>query len=322
MNPIGKHIDFIRTGNLNALKKLENAGDVSLDRDENGDTLLHHAAKLNRVAVANYLLQFPSYEVDARNYDGETPLIIAAKYGCILTAHELLRNGAHIDELNKEGNSALHVACKNDHVSTAGLLIGFNADVNKKNFNGESCCSIMGTRERKDGLKSKWWNRELVQKLVENPLVYIYEGDQQYLKSKSGLIYEAEFDMWELNVKKRRKVLGTWNQTSQKIDFYEDGGHEEDATPAYTSSLKLERSKSSYDLDKILNTFGMTPTVSRSGSGDTEMTVSRTEDSSMQEEEQSNPSSVLPFSLISSDAYFGFYTDTSNNTLATPPKRE
>ena len=57
-NPIGKHIDFIRTGNLNALKKLENAGDVSLDRDENGDTLLHHAAKLNRVAVANYLLQF------------------------------------------------------------------------------------------------------------------------------------------------------------------------------------------------------------------------------------------------------------------------
>ena len=79
----------------------------------------------------------------------------------------------------------------------------------------------------------------------------------------------------------------------------------------------MERSKSSYDLDKILNTFGITPTVSRSGSGDTEMTVSRSD--SIQEDEQSNASSIMSFSLFFPDPYLGFITSTSEETVSIAP---
>ena len=37
MNPIGKHIDFIRTGNLNALKKLENCILFAFNLQYNGN---------------------------------------------------------------------------------------------------------------------------------------------------------------------------------------------------------------------------------------------------------------------------------------------
>ena len=61
-------------------------------------------------------------DVDVKNKDGDTPLILAAKNNQVEIVDMLLKFGAYVDELNDDGNSAFHVTDNNDILN---LLITF-----------------------------------------------------------------------------------------------------------------------------------------------------------------------------------------------------
>jgi ankyrin repeat protein len=61
-------------------------------------------------------------EVDARDREGHTPLMLAAIYGCNQTVLTLLEGGADPRAKTKSGNTAVVYAENNSHPVAATLL--------------------------------------------------------------------------------------------------------------------------------------------------------------------------------------------------------
>lgn len=83
----------------------------SLIADPSGSqfsTALHHAALTNE-QVVEVLLKFRA-DASPRNWCGETPLHIAAKFGCAASARALLVSGASADLQDVSGATPLHLA--------------------------------------------------------------------------------------------------------------------------------------------------------------------------------------------------------------------
>jgi cytohesin len=158
---------------------LEDIGAATLihdvnDQDENGETLLHLAVRLNNVRAIRTLIGL-GVDMNARNTDGGTPLYVAARNNCLESVQLLLlpcmavdvnardnndRTPLHvaaerghlqvvvmllslstkveIDAGDKTKQTPLHVAAKEGHSKVVGALISLGASVNARNENGET----------------------------------------------------------------------------------------------------------------------------------------------------------------------------------------
>ncbi|VDK50456.1 unnamed protein product [Gongylonema pulchrum] len=63
------------------------------DSDKHGFTALHLAAARDHVNVVNTLI-FLGWDIEKKNHFGETPFIVAAKYGSVRALRALLDGGA------------------------------------------------------------------------------------------------------------------------------------------------------------------------------------------------------------------------------------
>lgn len=70
-------------------------------------------------------------EIDARDADDCTPLLLAASGGCEANVRCLLDLGADIDALNAEVDTPLSCACRLERVAVAKLLVTRGADVSR-----------------------------------------------------------------------------------------------------------------------------------------------------------------------------------------------
>jgi ankyrin repeat protein len=77
-------------------------------------------------------------DVNARDTNGDTPLIISAFHGLSETAEILLEQGADLNAKNNLGNTALMEAAAMNKAETIRLLLAKGADVNVKNIIGLS----------------------------------------------------------------------------------------------------------------------------------------------------------------------------------------
>jgi ankyrin repeat protein len=66
-------------------------------------------------------------KVNARNKQGTTPLINAARSGTIENVRTLIHAGADLNLHDEDGHSALWYARENDDDETAGLLLAYGA---------------------------------------------------------------------------------------------------------------------------------------------------------------------------------------------------
>ena len=87
--------------------------------------LLSAGAPLNRVTTA---------------VQGATPLIVAAKNGCLPFVRLLLEHGATVDAKNEIGRSAMSYAAENGHVQILEVLYESNASIDTIDHNGISPC--------------------------------------------------------------------------------------------------------------------------------------------------------------------------------------
>jgi ankyrin repeat protein len=146
-----------RGGNTAAAKVLIDAGaDVNAREQRKGQTALMWAVAQSHPAMVELLLAHGA-EVDARSTVNEwermvtaeprqknlmpggfTPLLYAARQGCLECAKQLVEAGAQVDLTDPDGVTPLLLALLNAHFDTAKYLLEAGAMVNKWDFWGRT----------------------------------------------------------------------------------------------------------------------------------------------------------------------------------------
>ena len=104
--PEGNILDAVQSGDIATVKKFLDEG-VPVDlADEEGWSLLHHAAALGQVEVIN-LLHEKGCHVDMLDNEGRTPLHYAATNGDIETIRLLIAMGSNVNSVDNKGNTPL-----------------------------------------------------------------------------------------------------------------------------------------------------------------------------------------------------------------------
>ncbi|MFH1777868.1 MAG: ankyrin repeat domain-containing protein [Candidatus Omnitrophota bacterium] len=77
--------------------------------------------------------------VNCRNKNNDTPLMVASKKGEYASVRILIKKGAKINTVNKQGDTALHLACQRKYnAKVIAYLISKGAQINKRNSLGMS----------------------------------------------------------------------------------------------------------------------------------------------------------------------------------------
>jgi ankyrin repeat protein len=90
--------------------------------------ILHVAAQNNQVSTIEYLLSEHKMDIDCKNYQGETPLHVAACDGHKEAVEYLLQRGAGINIQDKRGCTPLHWAAMQGHHSVVEILLAQGAN--------------------------------------------------------------------------------------------------------------------------------------------------------------------------------------------------
>jgi ankyrin repeat protein len=88
-------------------------------RDASGNHALLLAVREGSLKVANFLIDQPSVQVEARNVQGESPLMMAALKGHLALAKRLIERKA---EVNKPGWAPLHYAATNAEPGSTDMV--------------------------------------------------------------------------------------------------------------------------------------------------------------------------------------------------------
>ena len=109
-------------GRLDQLKSMIKEHDLTLNEtDNNGCTLLHHAALHNQLLVMSFLID-SGISLNAVDNDENTALHLAAENDFPEACHLLLSNGASDLILNKKQWTALHLAAQRSNKALNGIL--------------------------------------------------------------------------------------------------------------------------------------------------------------------------------------------------------
>jgi ankyrin repeat protein len=149
---VAVHIDSTST-----VRSLVSAGASLNARDQLGNTALHAAVRWGSQGAADALIG-AKIDINAYNLYGNTPLHDAVKLGLKGTVYFnlqqlLVRRGANLEIRDKEGNTALLVAIAMGNSRSAAHLIDNGADVNTRNNEGETPLLIAVKNERSDLVK-------------------------------------------------------------------------------------------------------------------------------------------------------------------------
>ncbi|WP_375316602.1 ankyrin repeat domain-containing protein [Wolbachia endosymbiont (group A) of Colletes cunicularius] len=129
-------------GHLELVKCLLEKGANVLAKN-NHDTVLHLAVSSNKEEIIKLVLdkiketqRDVSQYIDAKDTEGDTPLMWAAENGRVNAAQILLKYGASIEVKNNDGMTALHWAAQNGHLGVAKLLADNGAIIRAIDNNG------------------------------------------------------------------------------------------------------------------------------------------------------------------------------------------
>ena len=103
-------------------------------QDSRGFTPLHLASGKGHIEIVKFLLNHGA-DIESEIFDGETPLLIAARFainGKYETIKTLLEHGAKVNHKDKDGRTALHKAAMYSSKEVMNLLISYGADVNSR----------------------------------------------------------------------------------------------------------------------------------------------------------------------------------------------
>ncbi|MEM7333375.1 MAG: ankyrin repeat domain-containing protein [Chloroflexota bacterium] len=131
-------ISIIRS-NSDIFNALTQAGANISTIDNQGNTLLHHAATTNQVEIATVLLADGEIDLEhRRDRFGFTPLLAAAFEGQVEMVELLIEHGANIEAVDDWNDTAVNVAAWNGELAAIEKLIELGANPNVDNNNGQN----------------------------------------------------------------------------------------------------------------------------------------------------------------------------------------
>lgn len=102
------------------------------------EKIIHLATRYASPEILREFLKKDDVNINAKNHEGYTPLILAARYGRKQAAKELLAAGSDVDKTNKYGNTALSFAARFGHTEMVKDLLDCGANVNLPNNIGNT----------------------------------------------------------------------------------------------------------------------------------------------------------------------------------------
>ncbi len=140
-SPITMLFDVVPVS-LYEVKSFIKAGADVNAKNENDDTALILAAGSGATEVVKILIKTGA-DVNAKNENGDTALILAAEESSfetcyIKTVKVLIKAGADVNAKNKNGDTALILAAEEGSFEAVKVLIKAGADVNAKNITGDT----------------------------------------------------------------------------------------------------------------------------------------------------------------------------------------
>ncbi|MFT4314284.1 MAG: ankyrin repeat domain-containing protein [Wolbachia pipientis] len=139
----------VEQGNLDRVQRCLYRGANILARGSH-HTVLHSAVRRDDREVVKLVLnkikETQSPYIDAKDTEGNTPLMWAAKYGHVNAAEVLLDHGADTEVRNNDGMTALHLVARENNLGVAELLIDKGADVYAEDKDGKKPIDL--ARER------------------------------------------------------------------------------------------------------------------------------------------------------------------------------
>lgn len=109
-------------GDKRAVKMLVEAGANTSYRNFDGRSALHLAVANEHTSVAKYLVETAHVNVDEPDYNGETPLMVAAGTGNVANVEMLLQNKADKTKIDGCGKGAKDVAEFYGHKQILAML--------------------------------------------------------------------------------------------------------------------------------------------------------------------------------------------------------
>jgi ankyrin repeat protein len=130
--------DLLKAAGKDDISRVKHLLDQGLDvnaKNKNGWSALMVAASRGKVEMLNLLLE-KGAAVDAKNDQGQTPLIFAAHWGHANVVRRLIEQGANVNLQMNDGWTALIDSISMERTAAAKLLITSGADMNLKAKNG------------------------------------------------------------------------------------------------------------------------------------------------------------------------------------------
>lgn len=200
--PVSEDIfQIVGAGHIDILEKMftdfpKNVEGWINSEDNQGNTLIHMAAKHGFTGIITYLLK-KGMVLNNRNHQGQIPLHSAVRYGQLEVIAFLIKNDIDINQSDNDGNTPLHVAAVSDESASLILFLQNNADPNIPNADGNMPIHLAvmhGNEETADIL--------LTQPEVEihsvnndgNGLLHLAAGINQYVVLKKILARLSEID--------------------------------------------------------------------------------------------------------------------------------
>lgn len=122
---------------------------VNIDTPDryNGETALFYAAKHDCPAAAKHLLARGA-SAHVRNWDSQTPIIMAVSRGSVGVLLVLIEHGVELNSIGMDGHSLLSLAIDGGEPEVARLLLEHGADIDKINGHGLTALSYAARREQ------------------------------------------------------------------------------------------------------------------------------------------------------------------------------
>lgn len=134
----GSYEDFfkaIQQDDARSVQSLLQRGFDPNTRDPKGQHGLYLALREPSSKVARTLIDWPKTDVEARNAEDESPLMMAALKGQLELARLLIARGA---DVNKPGWAPLHYAATHGHLELMQLLLDEHAYIDAESPNGST----------------------------------------------------------------------------------------------------------------------------------------------------------------------------------------
>ncbi len=127
-----------RYARADAAKTLLDAKANANAPDNNGRTPFHAAVAADARDVFNILKMHHATNINAKTFDGTTPLILAARLAIEGMVEELIQLDADVNDTDKNGKSALHWAASVNNIPAVNILLAGGAFRNAKDRKEET----------------------------------------------------------------------------------------------------------------------------------------------------------------------------------------